>query len=67
MNILVGTFILAFLLAFCAHIIIDVWAECRFQTEAAEHDELLDKLWTDEPPSAVALEAVQPRKGTGSF
>jgi hypothetical protein len=46
-NIVIGTLLLAFLLAFCAHIVVDVWQECRFQTEAAEHDELLDRLWSD--------------------
>lgn len=48
MNILAGTLIVAFLLAFCVHIVADVWQECRFQTERAEHEELLDELWSEE-------------------
>jgi hypothetical protein len=35
-NILLGTLILAYLLAFCAYILIDIYAECRFQMEDDE-------------------------------
>jgi hypothetical protein len=63
-NIAIGTAILAWLLIGCALILIDVWQECRYQTELAEHEELLDRLWDDGPPRAENLEAVQPIRGT---
>lgn len=48
MNLLFGTVLLAWILAFCAHILADVWAECRFQSAEAEREELLERLWADE-------------------
>lgn len=47
-NLVIGSVLFAYLLAFCAYILVDVFLECRFQTAAAEHEELLDKLWGDE-------------------
>lgn len=39
MNLVLGTAILAWLLAGCALLLIDIHQECRYQTEAAEHDD----------------------------
>jgi hypothetical protein len=47
-NILLGTLLLAYLLAFCAYICWDVHEECRFQSGVCEREELLDELWADE-------------------
>jgi hypothetical protein len=47
-NLVIGSLLLAWILAFCAYIVVDVFQECRFQTAAAEREELLDALWGDE-------------------
>jgi hypothetical protein len=46
--IVVGFVILAWLLVGCVLLYLDVCAECRYQTAAAEHDELLNELWGGE-------------------
>lgn len=48
MNLLFGTLILAYLLAFCAYCCWDVHEEAEFQSGVAEREELLEKLWADE-------------------
>lgn len=44
MNLIVGTILLAWILAFCVYIVADVW---RYSREMA-HEELLDELWTED-------------------
>ena len=48
MNILIGSLLLAYLLACCIFCMVDICAECRFQTAEAEREELLEQLWVDE-------------------
>lgn len=48
MNVALGLVILAWLLVGCVFLYVDVCEECRFQSEEAAHEELLEKLWADE-------------------
>jgi hypothetical protein len=67
MNLLLGTLLLAYLLAFCAYICWDVHEECVFQSGECAREELLDRLWDDGPPRAENRDAVKPTEGMGSF
>jgi hypothetical protein len=47
-NLILGTLLLAYLLAFCVFVMVDIHDECEWQTLAAERDGLLDELWADD-------------------
>lgn len=62
MNLLIGSFVLAVLLS----MMVAMFCDLHNAIDDADHEELLDQLWSDQPPRAVTLEAAQTTKGMGS-